>query len=253
MKIGLAAGHGGIDFSTGWFDPGCVNGVHQEYTVALDIVKEIEKLIKGKINYVIPKADYDTAKMTQEAYKSGCDYYICIHINSNVNTAGNGVSVFWYNQNSEEFTIRLYSNLRNIFNQFSEGIYNKDMVLGQKYRNENGYIEHNLKYAFLECGFLSNTSDLNKLLNHKKEIAIEIVKALETLSGVKVLNTEIILNMQGDKRDIAVKNGIEIKMPLHLVVVKDRNMIDLRSIIDLLRPEATIEWNANLKQITIKY
>lgn len=255
MKIALAAGHGGIDPGTGWFDPGCCNGKYMEHAIALDIIDEIVNLIKGKIPYIIPKCDYDTSKMTKEAIDKGCDYYLCIHINSNVNTAGNGVSTYWTTSLSKEFNQVLFKKLRTIFNQFSDGvIYASDgMVLGQKYFYYKN--PHKVIYGFLECGFISNNNDLDKILNHQNEIAIQIVKTLEYFSGVNVLarETEIILNMQGEKRDVAIKNGIEYKMPIHLVVVRDRNMIDFRSIVDLLRPNAKIEYNPNIKQIKISY
>jgi N-acetyl-anhydromuramyl-L-alanine amidase AmpD len=73
----------------------------------------------------------------------------------------------------------------------------------------------------------------------------EILKRLE---GVKI--TEIILNTQGSNRDYAIINGVKKQMPLHLVEVKGRNMIDLRFICEELG--ANITWDPNKKQIIIR-
>lgn len=73
----------------------------------------------------------------------------------------------------------------------------------------------------------------------------EILKRLE---GVKI--TEIILNTQGSNRDYAIINGVKKQMPLHLVEIKGRNMIDLRFICEELG--ANITWDPNKKQIIIR-
>lgn len=71
----------------------------------------------------------------------------------------------------------------------------------------------------------------------------EILKRLD-------MGKTIILNTQGSERNIAIVDGVKKTMPLHLVSIKDRNMIDLRFIVEALG--GTISWDENKKQITIK-
>lgn len=61
---------------------------------------------------------------------------------------------------------------------------------------------------------------------------------------------EIILNTQGQDRNYAIINGVKTLMPLHLVEIKGRNMIDLRFICEELG--ANITWDPIKKQIIIR-
>ena len=79
----------------------------------------------------------------------------------------------------------------------------------------------------------------------------EILKRLiegQVLTGGIV--KEIILSMQGENREYAIIDGVRKKMPLHLVEVRDRNMIDLRFICEELG--ASITWDPSKKQIIVR-
>jgi N-acetylmuramoyl-L-alanine amidase len=239
FSLGISAGHGGTNPDSGYKDPGAVNGKYTEHDVAMGIVKEVCHILDGKIKYHIPKPNWDTSAEYRECVSRGCDHYINIHLNSSTNKSASYVEGYYYNDKSLAWTRDIVMACSKFFP--NNGVHHDYKVLGQK----NAVIP----YAFLELGFISNSRDLNLLLNKKREIAIAIVEVLERFSGVKV-NKEIKLNTTGPNKEYAIVDGKKVEMPLHLVQIKGRNMIDLRFIVEQLG--GTIEWLPITKEIVIR-
>jgi N-acetylmuramoyl-L-alanine amidase len=238
-SLGISAGHGAINPETGWMDPGACNGKYTEHDVAMGIVQEVCRLIDGKIKYHIPKPNWDTSKEYRECINNGCDCYINIHLNASTNESASYVEGYYYNDKSLAWTREIVMACSKFFP--NNGVHYDYKVYGQK--------NAGIPYAFIELGFISNPRDLNLLLNKKREIAIAIVEVLERFSGVKV-NKEIKLNTTGPDKEYAIVDGKKVEMPLHLIQIKGRNMIDLRFIVEQLG--GTIEWEPSTKTITIK-
>jgi N-acetylmuramoyl-L-alanine amidase len=238
LILGISAGHGAINPDLGWKDPGACNGKYTEHDVAMGIVKEVCHLLDGKIKYHIPKSNWDTSVEYRECVSKGCNYYINIHLNSAENKEASYVEGYYNNEKSLIWARELVVACTKFFP--SHGVHHDYMVYGQK--------NATIPYAFLELGFISNPRDLNILLNKKREVAIAIVEVIERFSGVKVSKT-IKLAMQGAEKDYAIVDGKKVDMPLHLVQIKGRNMIDLRFIVEQLG--GTIEWDPISKTITV--
>ncbi|MFA5397802.1 MAG: N-acetylmuramoyl-L-alanine amidase [Methanogenium sp.] len=239
MKVAISSGHGAINPDSGWVDPGACNGKYTEHNIAKALVEEVCHLIDGKIKYYVPKPNWNTQIEYSDAIKNGCDYYINIHLNSSTNTSARYVEGYYYNDKSLAWTREIVMALSDFFP--NNGVKYDYGVSGQK--------NATIPYAFIECGFISNPKDLGIHLGKRRDLAIAIVSVLEKFSGVKV-SKEIRLSTTGPNKDYAVVDGKKILMPLHLIQIKGRNMIDLRFIIEQLG--GTIEWLPETKEIIIQ-
>lgn len=252
MKIALMAGHGGWNTDWNIIDPGACNGNFKEHYVAKDILVEVAKLIEGKIQYVLTKPNDDTKLCTEEALQKGCDYAVCLHHNSATNPNATWTEGYYYQtESNKKWTQSLVNNLSTMFPP-NNGVKNYWGVQGQKYRAN--YLPNTIPYyAFLELGFISNDGDVVKLTQRKTDVAKLIVKSIEEFSGIKILGAtqlKILLNTQGADKDYALVNNLKVRLPLHLVCIKESYLIDLRFICDTFG--AKIEWYPNTKEIVIK-
>ncbi len=79
----------------------------------------------------------------------------------------------------------------------------------------------------------------------------QFIKEVETYLN----NVKCIFRMQGNKKEMVNINGKEYEMPLHLVLVRNRNMIDFRWVMETLIPmigvESKIGFNIHTKEITV--
>ena len=173
--IVLDAGHGGLD-------PGTVYRDIYEKDINLSITKYLEEELSKMGATVIltrdsdkdlsmevrnnrKKADFDNRiKIINQDY---VDMYLSIHLNYLSNTKYFGPQVFFNNDNEE-----LASIVQKSLNEASEGNRKIKKIPGDTYMYKR--LKH--KGLLIECGFLSNSNERNKLLSD--EYQIRIAKAI---------------------------------------------------------------------------
>lgn len=175
----IDAGHGGID-------PGTVYGDIYEKTLNLKISLELKRAIEnyGGSVIMIREGDYDLSSPTAMFRKksdfdnrikvindSGADLYLSIHMNYLMDGSYFGPQVFY--KNNDEI---LAEQLQKQLNTASGGNRNIKIMPSDTYM----YKRINISGALIECGFLSNANEREKLNTEKyrQEIAKAITNAL---------------------------------------------------------------------------
>ncbi len=177
--IVVDAGHGGLD-------PGTIYGNIYEKNINLSIAKYLEyelstmgatviltrnndNDLSNGVKYHRKKTDFDNRiKIINEDY---VDMYISIHLNYLSNSKYYGPQVF-YNHNNKELAMIIQDELNKISTS------NRSI----KQIPSNTYMYDKLKKdgVLIECGFLSNSNDRNKLLtkDYQQILANTITKGI---------------------------------------------------------------------------
>ena len=177
--IYLDAGHGGKD-------SGAVSNQFLEKDMNLILVKKLEQKLgsKGAIVYLTRDGDYDLApknyavrkrpdltKRAQLINNVKSDMYISIHLNYLSNTKYYGAQVFYNNDNE-----KLASSIQEYLNN---NLYT-DREIKEIPTSTYMYKKLEKKGVLIECGFLSNTMERNKLITeeYQRKVAKVIADAL---------------------------------------------------------------------------
>ena len=177
--IVLDAGHGGKDKGTS------VDGIY-ESDINLNIVLKLRnELIKQGVNVILTRdGDYDLSSPNISRRKksdfdnriklinnSNADLYISIHINYLDETKYYGAQVFYNNDNKYlTESIQKYLNNNLITNREIKEIPTSTYM----------YKKLEKRGVLIECGFLSNTEERNKLVTeeYQREVAKVIAQAV---------------------------------------------------------------------------
>lgn len=158
MIICLDSGHGGKD-------PGAVRGGIFEKDLNLKVIKHLKTMLEEKKHIVILTNDnnskYEEKLSLQErcniANNNDCDLFISVHHNVSVSPDSNGAITF-YHRFSEKGELLA----RCISEEFEKNIFTPQNLM---YSYENFYVLRHTKMpaVLVECGFMSNYKELQKL------------------------------------------------------------------------------------------
>ena len=248
MKIALSAGHTPRSDRTvvGSYDPGVCSSGYQEGEVVRIIRDDIIKKIDGIIPYVKTTSYWNTQERYYEAKRAGCDYYLSLHVNgaspsaSGVESYYNGkirdrknVAYLWANDLVFDMVTQM-----NFRNRSARSASSNDRIVWAI--SEQDYIPA----VLLECGFLTNTQDRNKIVNQHEFIADSIIATLCKYSGVPLYRLTI-----GSKLAYNQKTGKNEHLDVAPQIVHGNSMLPIRALAEALG--AKVGWNANTKQISI--
>ncbi|MCL2386197.1 MAG: N-acetylmuramoyl-L-alanine amidase [Defluviitaleaceae bacterium] len=161
--IVLDAGHGG-------WDPGMVQGKTEEKHINLSIVQKLQTFLEqGGATVIITRVDDSELSKTKSgdmqvrrliANTSHADIFVSIHQNAFSKSNVKGAQVFYFNEsdNSMKLATCVQSRLREFVdpsNKFKAKANSNYFVLKQT----------SMPAVLVECGFLTNSSERNKLLN----------------------------------------------------------------------------------------
>ncbi|MDP4177863.1 MAG: N-acetylmuramoyl-L-alanine amidase [Bacillota bacterium] len=175
----IDAGHGGTD-------PGTIEGGLYEKNITLLIAKYMQEylnyegvqtiytrekdelLIKGTTSASIKK---DLLARTDVANKINADAFVSVHVNNNVVSSCKGVTTYYYTakENQEKERKELAEDIQK--NVLIDDKW-KDMKV--KTNNYSVLVHTNMPSALVECGFLTNSEDREKL--SKDQVLINSAK-----------------------------------------------------------------------------
>lgn len=221
MKITLDAGH-----RNNINDFGAVGNGRKESECALDIVKFLEKKIKenGIETALTRNSENDTISIDsrwKKAINSKSDWLISIHLNAFSSPQANGFEVCYKNHADKA---------KMICDKVCKetGLTNR----GAKLRNDLGVLNGFENALLIECGFITNKSDLSIAMSDSFKNALfdAIMDAL---------------GLEG--REVVTKSKVEIngKIVDVEVIIKDgQNFVKLR---DLQSDKINVGYNADKK------
>ena len=168
-----------LDPGHGADDVGCSYDGINEKDINYDIALRLEKLLKESGYKVILTHDdseyvspYDRAKL---ANRKGGDLYISIHQNAADNTDATGIEIWYSIRNPRSMLLAEMIQKRLIAETGAED-------RGAKLTNSLIVVrETKMPSVLIECGFLSNENDQNKLNdeNYRQKIAESIAQAVD--------------------------------------------------------------------------
>ncbi len=171
-------GHGGLD-------PGTLYGDIYEKDINLKISKYLNDMLKEKFIVIMTRyGDYDVSK-PNAMYRKKSDFdnrikiinnsranlYISIHLNFLNDSRYYGAQVFYDKSNQE---------IANLMQQVLHEELNSKMPVKKIPSGTYMYQKLNVSGLLIECGFLSNSAERNKLItkNYQKKIAQAIYKGI---------------------------------------------------------------------------
>lgn len=176
-----------IDPGHGGEDPGTINGNTYESNINLAISKSLEiELIKNGATVILTReGDYDlsypNAKWRKKSdfdnrinliNNSNGDMYLSIHLNYLTDSRYNGAQVFYNNETNKEIAMVI----QDILNQEL----NNDREIKQIPTKTYMYSKLNIPGVLIECGFMSNPNEFNKLITkeYQEKLARTITKGI---------------------------------------------------------------------------
>ncbi|WP_280770598.1 SH3 domain-containing protein [Salipaludibacillus daqingensis] len=169
--IFLDPGHGG-------HDPGAVNGNIYEKTIVLNLSNKVKQALEREGAKVVMSRSDDRfiaiGTRVSLANQSNADLFISIHANSFGSSAASGSEVLYSETQYPAQSRRLATELQKAI---SSGMNMRDRGLVK--RNLQVLTGPRMPAVLIEPGFMSNQSDLNKLLNQQDKMANEIVRGIK--------------------------------------------------------------------------
>mgnify|MGYP001140707907 CR=1 FL=1 len=176
-----------VDPGHGGDDPGTVSGNIYEKDINLSISKYLElELTKVGASVILTReGDYDLSHPNAKWRKksdfdnrigminnSGASMYLSIHLNYLSNTSYSGAQVFYNSEENKEIAMVL----QEVLNKELNGDREIKKIPSKTYM----YSKLNIPGVLVECGFLSNTSERDKLKNslYQQKIALTITEGL---------------------------------------------------------------------------
>lgn len=179
VRICIDPGHTWAEDTGG--DPGACNGKYYESVAALEIAKKVKSKLKAK-GYEVKMTrsggdkDLTLAQRCNISNKFNADLFISIHLNAATNKSASGVETLRY----PKVGTRTKNLAKNVQTELIAALGWKDR--GVKERSNLYVLKHTVASAVLvECGFISNNAECEKLFNSKwqDKIAAAIVKGVE--------------------------------------------------------------------------
>ena len=152
-KVFIDAGHGGSD-------PGALGFGYRESDLNLQIAKKIESKLKSRgIDVKMSRSSdiyYSLSERAEMANDYGADAFVSIHQNSAESASANGIETY-YNRNKEEE--------KPLSNDVQTQVINKTGATNRGVKNAEFtvLVKSNMISALVECGFISNESEVKNL------------------------------------------------------------------------------------------
>lgn len=178
-RVIIDVGHGGLDVGTIYHD---IYEKDINLGIALKLKEELSK--EGVTVYITRDGDYDLASPNAKRRKksdfdnrikyineSNADFYVSIHINYLDNSKYSGGQVF-YLDDSYDLAVSIQES------------FNKELKSNREVKKMSNtyymYRQLNIPGVLIECGFLSNSTEREKLIteSYQEEIAKTIVKGI---------------------------------------------------------------------------
>jgi len=236
MKIALDSGHNAKNPDIGYLDCGAVNGKYTEADLAEKLKLSICQYLKGYIDYFVPTYYWNTQDRYRGAITNKCDYYLVIHMDSGSSGAC-GVHAL-YNDKGKDFANDLVYYICRYMGFQNRGAKH----FKQNPRSIAAFDIAKIPFVLLECGFISNSSDLQKHLQEREYIAQAIVAVIGKYSNLENIKMKV-----GDT--LASKNNTSIRLITAPQILNNRTMLGLRDISNLFGCQ--ILWHPTTKEITI--
>ncbi|MBQ8998893.1 MAG: N-acetylmuramoyl-L-alanine amidase [Clostridium sp.] len=173
-KVCLDFGHGGTDSGA----IGINNVKEKDYTLALgERIVELLRNYGVKIITTRNKDNYVSLNDRVEiANNNNVDLFISIHCNAHSNDSANGFETYSYKGNTDLQKVT-HNNIMLTIPQLKNRGMKKASYYVLKYTKANALL--------IECGFITNKSDYNILINNIENFALSITKSIVTYIGLK--------------------------------------------------------------------
>ncbi|WP_300954395.1 SH3 domain-containing protein [uncultured Clostridium sp.] len=180
-KVFIDPGHGG-------YDNGAVQNGVLEDEINLQVSKKIEDKLKSKgVQVKMSRYDDTYLSLTERTVMSnnwGSDVFVSIHQNSATNSSGNGIETYYHptRQDGKELASEIQNDLIASTNASNRGV---------KSANYAVIRTSNMPSSLVECGFISNPTEANKLSSssYQDKVAEGIVNGI-----MDYLQNNIVLN-----------------------------------------------------------
>ena len=181
-KVFIDAGHGGSD-------PGALGFGYRESDLNLQIAKKIESKLKSRgIDVKMSRTSdiyYSLSERAEMANDYGADAFVSIHQNSAESTSANGIETY-YNRNKEEE--------KPLSNDVQTQVINKTGATNRGVKNAEFtvLVKSNMISALVECGFISNESEVKNLSDsdYQDKLATGIADGIENYLKSNVIIEE---------------------------------------------------------------
>ena len=181
-KVFIDAGHGGSD-------PGALGFGYRESDLNLQIAKKIESKLKSRgIDVKMSRTSdiyYSLSERAEMANDYGADAFVSIHQNSAESTSANGIETY-YNRNKEEE--------KPLSNDVQTQVINKTGATNRGVKNAEFtvLVKSNMISALVECGFISNESEVKNLSDsdYQDKLATGIADGIENYLKSSVIIEE---------------------------------------------------------------
>ena len=181
-KVFIDAGHGGSD-------PGALGFGYRESDLNLQIAKKIESKLKSRgIDVKMSRSSdiyYSLSERAEMANDYGADAFVSIHQNSAESTSANGIETY-YNRNKEEE--------KPLSNDVQTQVINKTGATNRGVKNAEFtvLVKSNMISALVECGFISNESEVKNLSDsdYQDKLATGIADGIENYLKSSVIIEE---------------------------------------------------------------
>ena len=181
-KVFIDAGHGGSD-------PGALGFGYRESDLNLQIAKKIESKLKSRgIDVKMSRSSdiyYSLSERAEMANDYGADAFVSIHQNSAESTSANGIETY-YNRNKEEdkpLSNDIQTQVINKTGSTNRGVKNAEFTV---------LVKSNMISALVECGFISNESEVKNLSDsdYQDKLATGIADGIENYLKSSVIIEE---------------------------------------------------------------
>ena len=181
-KVFIDAGHGGTD-------PGALGYGYRESDLNLQVAKKVESKLKSKgIDVKMSRNSdifYSLSERAEMANDYGADAFVSIHQNSAEAKSANGIETY-YNRNKEEDKPLSNDIQKQVISQ--TGANNR----GVKNAGFTVLVKSNMISALVECGFISNESEVKNLSDsdYQDKLATGIADGIENYLKSSVIIEE---------------------------------------------------------------
>ena len=181
-KVFIDAGHGGTD-------PGALGYGYRESDLNLQVAKKVEAKLKSKgIDVKMSRNSdifYSLSERAEMANDYGADAFVSIHQNSAEAKSANGIETY-YNRNKEEDKPLSNDIQKQVISQTganNRGVKNAEFTV---------LVKSKMISALVECGFISNESEVKKLSDssYQDKLATGIADGIEEYLKANVIIEE---------------------------------------------------------------
>lgn len=175
MRVCLDYGHGGKD-------SGAVGNGLKEKDIVLQVGNKITSILKQHNVDVIHTRNTDVFvelhERAQIANKANADIFVSLHCNSFTNPNAQGVEVFHHPASKQGFELS-----KTILDSIvADRLYTKNR--GVKMDNFAVLRLTKMPSALAELGFISNTEDIEILVNRQDDLAVAVAKGILKYMGI---------------------------------------------------------------------